>query len=236
MQNEINLLLVFGAGLLSFLSPCSLPLYPAFLSYITGVSLNELKENKGILSRHAIKNTLLFLLGFSIIFIALGLSTSFIGTFFIQYKDLLRQVGAIIMVFFGLISVGILKLDFLLSEKKYQFKNKPSGNIGSIFIGIGFAAGWTPCTGPILAGVMALGLTNPDKGLLYMLIYVLGFSIPFLMMSLFIGKLRFFQKRSHQFMIIGGWIMILMGILLYFDMMTKIIAWVTPIFGGFTGF
>jgi len=236
LQNEINLLLVFGAGLLSFLYPCSLPLYPAFLSYITGVSLNELKENKGILSRHAIKNTLLFLLGFSIIFLALGLSTSFIGTFFIQYKDLLRQIGAIIMVFFGLISVGILKLDFLLSEKKVQFKKRPSGYIGSILIGIGFAAGWTPCTGPILAGVMALGLTNPDKGLLYMLIYVLGFSIPFLIMSLFIGKLRFFQKRSQQFMIIGGWIMILMGILLYFDMMTKIIAWVTPIFGGFTGF
>lgn len=83
---------------------------------------------------------------------------------------------------------------------------------------------------------MALGITNPDKGLLYMLIYVLGFSIPFLIISVFIGKLRFFQKRSHQFMIIGGWIMILMGILLYFDMMTKIIAWVTPIFGGFTGF
>ncbi|AXQ50900.1 cytochrome c biogenesis CcdA family protein [Lysinibacillus fusiformis] len=236
MLDQLNLFLVFGAGLLSFLSPCSLPLYPAFLSYVTGVSLNELKENKGILSSHALKNTLLFLVGFSIIFIALGLSTSFVGTFFIQYKDLLRQIGAIIMVFFGLVSIGILKFDFLLSEKKFQFKRRPKGYLGSILIGVGFAAGWTPCTGPILAGVMGLGLTNPEKGLLYMLIYVLGFSVPFLIMSLFIGKLKFFQTKSHLIMSIGGWLMIVMGVLLYFDMMTKIIAWFTPFFGGFTGF
>lgn len=100
------------------------------------------------------------------------------------------------MVLFGLISVGILKFDFLLSEKKYQFNNRPSGYIGSILIGISFAVGWAPCTGPILAGVMALGITNLDKGLLYMLIYVLGFSLPFLIMSLFMGKLRFFQKEA----------------------------------------
>jgi len=233
---QLSLLLAFGAGLLSFISPCSLPLYPAFLSYVTGVSLNELKEEKAILNKKAMVHTLLFLLGFSAIFMALGFSTSFIGTIFIQYQDLLRQIGAIIIVFFGLVVLGIFNFDLLMSEKRLQFKKRPKGYIGSVLIGMGFAAGWTPCTGPILAGVIALGVSDPERGMLYMLFYVLGFSIPFLIMSMFIGKMKFLQNRSGLFMKIGGFLMIIMGILLYFDMMTKIIAFLTPFFGGFTGF
>jgi len=233
---ELSIFLAFGAGLLSFISPCSLPLYPAFLSYVTGISLNELKEDRGVFNRKAFVHTLLFLLGFSIIFMALGFSTSFIGTLFIQYQGLLRQIGAIIMVFFGLVILGVFKFDFLLSEKKVQFKKRPEGVIGSVVIGMGFAAGWTPCTGPILAGVIALGMSDPGKGMLYMLFYVLGFAVPFLIMSLFIGKMKFLQKRSNLFMKFGGGLMIIMGILLYFDMMTKIIAFLSPFFGGFTGF
>lgn len=236
MVEQLSLFLAFGAGLLSFISPCSLPLYPAFLSYVTGISLNELKEDKGVFNRKALLHTLLFLLGFSIIFMALGFSTSFIGTLFIQYQDLLRQIGAIIMVFFGLVILGVFKFDILLSEKRVQFKKRPEGYIGSVIIGMGFAAGWTPCTGPILAGVIALGMSDPGRGIFYMLFYVLGFAIPFLIMSLFIGKLRFLQNRSNLFMKIGGGLMIIMGILLYFDMMTKIITFLTPIFGGFQGF
>ncbi|WP_347723904.1 cytochrome c biogenesis CcdA family protein [Lysinibacillus capsici] len=236
MLEQLNLLLAFGAGLLSFVSPCSLPLYPAFLSYVTGISFNELKEEKGILRRKSLIHTLLFLLGFSIIFMALGFSTSFIGQIFIQYKEFLRQIGAIIMVFFGLVILGFFKIDILQSEKKIHFKKRPKGYFGSVLIGMGFAAGWTPCTGPILAGVIALGVSDPGKGKLYMLFYVLGFSIPFLIMSLFIGKMKFLQRKNGLFMKIGGAIMIVMGVLLYFDMMTKIIAFLTPIFGGFTGF
>ncbi|KGR83101.1 cytochrome c biogenesis CcdA family protein [Lysinibacillus boronitolerans] len=236
MLEQLNLLLAFGAGLLSFVSPCSLPLYPAFLSYVTGISFNELKEEKGILRRKSLIHTLLFLFGFSIIFMALGFSTSFIGQIFIQYKEFLRQIGAIIMVFFGLVILGFFKIDILQSEKKIHFKKRPKGYFGSVLIGMGFAAGWTPCTGPILAGVIALGVSDPGKGMLYMLFYVLGFSIPFLIMSLFIGKMKFLQRKNGLFMKIGGAIMIVMGILLYFDMMTKIIAFLTPIFGGFTGF
>jgi len=236
LLEQLNLLLAFGAGLLSFVSPCSLPLYPAFLSYVTGISFNELKEEKGILRRKSLIHTLLFLLGFSIIFMALGFSTSFIGQIFIQYKEFLRQIGAIIMVFFGLVILGFFKIDILQSEKKIHFKKRPKGYFGSVLIGMGFAAGWTPCTGPILAGVIALGVSDPGKGMLYMLFYVLGFSIPFLIMSLFIGKMKFLQRKNGLFMKIGGAIMIVMGVLLYFDMMTKIIAFLTPIFGGFTGF
>ncbi|MGG0845653.1 cytochrome c biogenesis CcdA family protein [Peribacillus simplex] len=234
-MEQLNLFLAFGAGFLSFLSPCSLPLYPAFLSYITGVSLNDLKKEKGIFKKEAFIHTILFLMGFSIIFLALGLSTSFVGTFFMEYQDLLRQLGAVIMVFFGLVLPGMLKFDFLLSDKKMNFKRRPSGYTGSILIGIGFAAGWTPCTGPILAGVIALGVTDPGKGMLYMLFYILGFSVPFLIMSLFIEKMHFIKKRSAMLMMLGGIFMILMGVLLYFDMMTKISALLTQFYGGYTG-
>lgn len=152
-----------------------------------------------------------------------------------EYQVLLRQLGAILMVFFGLVLTGILKFDFLLSDKKLQFQKRPSGYAGSVLIGIGFAAGWTPCTGPILAGVIALGVADPDSGLLYMLFYVLGFSIPFLLMSFFIEKMTFL-KKSALFMSIGGALMILMGVLLYFDMLTEIIAFLSQFTGGFTGF
>lgn len=235
-MEQMNLFLAFGAGFLSFISPCALPLYPAFLSYITGMTINELKGGQGILRRKAFIHTILFLLGFSIIFLALGLSTSFIGSFFARYQDLLRQLGAVLMVFFGLVLTGVLRFNFLLSDKKVQFRNRPSGYLGSVLIGIGFAAGWTPCTGPILAGVIALGIANPSMGLIYMAFYVLGFSIPFLIMTFFLDKMTFLKKHGNRFMVFGGALMILMGILLYFDWMTVIISLLIPLFGGFTGF
>lgn len=123
-----------------------------------------------------------------------------------------------------------------MKEKKVQFRKRPSGYLGSVLIGIAFAAGWTPCSGPILAAVMAMGITDPGKGLSYMLFYVLGFAIPFLILSLFIGKMSFLQRNSNLFMKAGGVLMIFMGILLYFDMLTKIISFLTGLFGGFTGF
>ncbi len=235
-MDQVNLFLAFGAGFLSFISPCALPLYPAFLSYITGMTINELKGGQGVLRKKAFIHTILFLIGFSIIFLALGLSTSFIGSFFARYQDLLRQLGAVLMVFFGLVLAGMLRFDFLLSDKKVQFRNRPSGYLGSVLIGIGFAAGWTPCTGPILAGVIALGIANPSMGLVYMTFYVLGFSIPFLIMTFFLDKMTFLKKHGQRFMVIGGVLMILMGILLYFDWMTVIISLLIPLFGGFTGF
>lgn len=235
---DLNLFLAFGAGFLSFISPCSLPLYPAFISYITGISVNDLKSNRALFFKsNAFLHTLLFLIGFSIIFLALGWSSSLIGVLFIQYKDLLRQLGAIIIFFFGLIMIGVLKFDFLMTDRKVQFKKKPAGFLGSILIGMGFAAGWTPCTGPILAAVFALGITNPGQGLLYMAVYCLGFSIPFLFMSMFIDKLTFFKRHSDTLMKAGGVIMLLMGITLYFNWLTKFISIITNnLFGGFTGF
>jgi cytochrome c-type biogenesis protein len=234
---DINVLLAFGAGFLSFISPCCLPLYPGFLSYITGVSIDELNEKNGMMQKRSILHTTFFLLGFSIIFIALGLSTSLIGNLFYQYNDLIRQIGAILIVFLGLVVIGLLQPKLLMKDKKFTFKNKPSGYLGSSLIGMGFAAGWTPCTGPILAAVIALGITNPSQGFLYMIAYTLGFSVPFFIMALFVGKLNWVKKYNHVFIKIGGYMMIFIGVFLYMDWMTKIISFLTNSwFGGFTGF
>ncbi|MEC1721958.1 cytochrome c biogenesis protein CcdA [Schinkia azotoformans] len=233
---DVNVFLAFGAGFLSFISPCCLPLYPAFLSYITGVSVTELKEENAMMQRRTMLHTIFFLIGFSSIFIMLGMSTSFIGKFFMQYNDLIRQIGAILIVFFGFVIVGVLKPDFLMKDRKIAFKNRPTGFIGSILIGMGFAAGWTPCTGPILAAVIALSVSNPGSGMLYMISYTLGFAIPFFILSFFIGRMQWIKRNSVKIIQIGGYVMIVMGIFLFFDWMTKITTYLIGIFGGFTGF
>lgn len=236
-MEELSLFLAFAAGFLSFISPCCLPLYPAFLSYITGMSVDEIKQGKGLLQKRALLHTTFFLIGFSVIFIALGFSTSLLGELFIIYGDLMRQLGAILIVFLGLILLGLFKPSFMMKEKRMTFKDRPSGYLGSSVIGFAFAAGWTPCTGPILAGVIALGITNPDQAMIYMIAYVLGFSIPFFIMSFFIGKMNWIKKNNLLMMKIGGVSMIIMGIFLFFDWMTLIISYLSEyFFSGFTGF
>jgi len=236
LATELTIWLAFGAGFLSFISPCCLPLYPAFLSYITGMSIGELKEENRMLERRSLMHTLAFLLGFSIIFIVLGFSTSLIGRIFIDYRDLIRQLGAILIVFFGLMVVGLIKPEFLMKERRFEFKNRPSGYIGSALIGLSFSAGWTPCMGPILTAVVGLALNNPNASLLYMFAYCLGFALPFFLLSFFIGKLQWIRKYSLQFMRIGGGLMVAIGVMLFFDWMNLFIQWLSPLFGGFTGF
>lgn len=237
MATHVTLLLAFGAGLLSFISPCTFPVYPGFLSYVTGVSFEDLRDHHGMRQRRALSHALLFLLGFSVIFIALGASTSLIGNLFVEYGDFLRRIGAILIVLFGLMVIGVLKPGFLMQEKKVTFRNRPSGYLGSVFIGMGFAAGWTPCTGPILASVIAMGVANPGQGLFYMTAYILGFAVPFIILAFFIGRLAWIRKYSQLITMIGGVLMIAMGVLLFFDWMTKLTSFlVNRVFGGFTGF
>ncbi|WP_144510044.1 cytochrome c biogenesis CcdA family protein [Bacillus sp. FJAT-22090] len=236
MGTDLNLLLAFGAGFLSFISPCTLPLYPAFLSYITGMSLEEIKTDKKLMQRRGMLHTLFFLLGFSIIFVALGFTSTFIGTFFVQYDQLIRQIGAIFIIVFGLIVVGIFKPEFLMKEKRLQFKNRPSGYLGTMLIGLAFAAGWQPCTGPILAAVFIMAGSNPGSGVLYMLAYVFGFAIPFFVLSFFVTRLNWIRSNSQLIMKIGGYIMIALGLLLFFDGLTYIIRIFSPLFGDFLGF
>lgn len=234
MGGEVTSLLAFGAGVLSFISPCVLPVFPAFVSYITGMSYNEVENQK--FNMRAILHTLFFLIGFSIIYIALGFGTSFLGGFFVEHGNLIRQIGAIVIVVFGLVITGVLKFDFLMKDRKIHFKNRPSGFIGSILIGMAFAAGWTPCNGPIIGAIFAMSATEPNNALLLMIVYCIGFAVPFFILSFFVSKTRWMLKYSNMVMKIGGIIMILMGILLYFDGLTQIIIWLQPLFGDFQGF
>ena len=231
-MTEVNIFLAFGAGFLSFISPCVLPLFPAFLSYITGMSVSEISEDNKMLTKKSMLHTILFLLGFSSVFIMIGFSTTLIADFFTKYQDIIRQIGAVLIIFFGLVIVGLLNFEFLMKDKKISFKNRPAGFIGSFFIGMAFSMGWTPCTGPILMIVLALAATNPDQGMILMISYVLGFAIPFLILSFFVGKLNIIKKHSMKLVKIGGYIMIIFGIALFFDWMTKL----TSLLAEWTGF
>jgi cytochrome c-type biogenesis protein len=233
---DLNFFLAIGAGFLSFISPCCLPLYPAFISYITGMSVSELKTENAMLQKRSMLHTLCFIIGFSIVFIAIGFGSTFIGQVFNDYQNLIRQIGAILIVFFGLVIIGFLKPEFMMKERKFHFKSRPLGFIGSFLIGIAFAAGWTPCTGPILVSVISLGLSHPQSAMLYMLAYVLGFAIPFFVLSFFIGRMQWIRKHSAKIVKIGGIVMIIMGIFLFFDWMTFITSYMSLLFDGFKGF
>ncbi|WP_285801324.1 cytochrome c biogenesis protein CcdA [Exiguobacterium sp. s39] len=231
---ELSLWLAFGAGLLSFVSPCTLPLYPVFLSYITGVSVTDLKK-RGVREKRSLFHTLAFLVGFAMVFVVLGLSTSLFADVFITYRDTLRMVGALVIFVFGIVLVGLWQPTFLMREKKLNLGERKGGYVGTVLVGIGFAAGWTPCTGPILAGVIGLAATNPSQGMFYMLAYVLGFSIPFLLMAFFVGRSRLFVQYSLKLTKFGGALMMVFGVMLYFDGLSKFAAWMSDIV-GFTGF
>ncbi|WP_026692374.1 cytochrome c biogenesis CcdA family protein [Peribacillus kribbensis] len=235
-MSDVNILIAGGAGFLSFVSPCCLPLYPAFLSYITGMSVGELKTDKGMYNKRSFLHTLFFLAGFSVIFVALGYGSTLIGSFFYAYKDLIRQLGAILMVFFGLVIAGFVQFKFLMAERRFEFKNRPGGYAGSVLIGLAFAAGWTPCTGPILMTVLGLAGTHPESSVIYMLSYTLGFAVPFFILSFFIGRMKWMKKHSPVIVKAGGLIMIFMGIVLFFDWMTRLTSFLSGVFGGFQGF
>lgn len=232
---DLTIYIAFAAGFFSFISPCTLPLYPAFISYITGVSYNQL-SNGGMKQRTAIIHTLCFLLGFSLVFIALGYSTTFIQVLFFEHDELIRQLGGLFIVFFGCVMLGIWTPSFFLKERRFTLKNRPVGFFGSIVVGLVFAVGWTPCTGPILASIFLLAATSPTHAVSYMMSYVIGFSLPFFILAFFILKLTWVKTKMHIFFKVGGVILIVAGILLFFDKMSTLNEWFTPIYGDFIGF
>ncbi|WP_289138770.1 cytochrome c biogenesis CcdA family protein [uncultured Brevibacillus sp.] len=236
MTGNLSVFLAFAAGFLSFISPCCLPLYPSFLSYITGVTVDEVKKGRAVFQKQALLHTLFFIVGFSIIFIALGLSTSWIGSLFVNQKDLIRQLGGILLVIIGLVMLQVFKMDWMMRSFKVDLKSRPLGYTGSILVGMTYAAGWTPCVGPILSGIIVMGVSDPSRALTYTLAYTLGFAIPFFVMTFFISKISAIVKYSDQFMKVGGGIMILFGVLLYTDKLTDITRVLIQLFGGFTGF
>lgn len=231
--SDITLWVAFWAGVLSFISPCTLPLYPAYLSYITGISVQDLKGTKDRQLRFKIvSHTFFFLLGISSVYFALGLSVTFIGELFHQYSNLIQKLSGVFIIFMGLFLVGILKMEWLMQEKRYEFSKKPVGYLGSLFIGIGFAAGWTPCIGPIMSVILNFSVTNPGQGVWYITLFILGFAVPFMLFSFFIGSTRWILKYSALIMKIGGVVMIIMGILLLTDQLAVISEYINRMIEG----
>ncbi|WP_206915821.1 cytochrome c biogenesis CcdA family protein [Alicyclobacillus suci] len=231
-----TLWLAFIAGVLSFLSPCCLPLYPSYISYISGVTFNKSGEQSVNHRLRAVTHTLFFILGFSIIFFALGLSATLIGQLFVDYRDVIRIVGGIIVIVMGLTLSGLLTPKWLLMEKKWEFKGEGTSYLGSVLVGISFAAGWSPCIGPILAAVLVMSATQSALGIALILAYIVGFAIPFFILGLTLGSVRKLAKYGAVLSKIGGYIMILLGALLLTNSMTRITVWLIKLYGGFTGF
>ncbi|MBP1712391.1 MAG: ccdA [Deltaproteobacteria bacterium] len=219
---DLSLFIAFAAGLLSFLSPCVLPLVPSYVVFITGLSFEELthEHSKQKLRRIILSHSLLFILGFSVLFTALGASASLLGQFLSEYRDIIRIIGGVLIILFGLFISGIFSLSFLQQEKKFHLQHKPIGYIGTFFVGVTFAAGWTPCVGPILSSILLYASTaeNMLSGVFLLLAYSLGLGIPFFACSLALNTfLATFQKARRYiglFTKIGGVLLVLVGVLL----------------------
>ncbi|QKY71402.1 cytochrome c biogenesis CcdA family protein [Lentibacillus sp. CBA3610] len=226
-----GMFLAVGAGALSFLSPCVLPIFPAYMSYITGISVKELQGDQNTkIRRQLLSHSLIFLLAVSLVFISLGASASFLGKW---AQDLLvgesglliQRIAGILIIVMGLFVAGWITIPSLMKEKRYQFSKRPAGYIGTFFIGLGFAAGWTPCIGPIFGSILLLAASNPGQGVFYTIMYVIGFALPFLLLTFFLGSTKWIVRHSQVIMKVGGVIMIMMGLVLFFGLM--------PIISGF---
>ncbi|SDD42938.1 cytochrome c-type biogenesis protein [Paenibacillus sp. UNCCL117] len=234
---ELNIWIALWAGLISFISPCVLPLYPSFLSYITGVSVGKLKDgqNSKEIRFKLVTHTLCFILGFSIIFYSLGLGANALASVFFDNRELLRQLSAIFIFVMGLFLLGIFRPQWLMREHKLQIKARPAGYLGSLLIGIGFAAGWSPCIGPILSAMLVLAASEPNSWLPLITAYSFGFAIPFFVLAFFIGSTKWILKYSSAMMKVGGGVMLVIAVLLYTDQMTRITIWLQSITPAWIG-
>ncbi|MDD5286380.1 MAG: cytochrome c biogenesis protein CcdA [Desulfuromonadaceae bacterium] len=234
-SQEVTLIGAFVAGLLSFLSPCVLPLIPSYITYITGLSFADLRAEHPsyIIRQKSILHSLAFICGFTVVFALLGASATYIGTFLHQNATIIRKVGGVLLVLFGIHVTGLISINFLLGEKRVSIKHKPSGYAGSFLVGIVFAAGWTPCIGPILAAILAVAATKESvyQGIVLLLIYSLGLGVPFflsaLAMNQFIVAFNRFKKYIRLFEIITGILLMVVGVLIYSN-------WL-PLISGYAG-
>jgi len=211
------------AGLLSFFSPCILPLIPAYFSFITGLSLDELTEDKKETRRKVILSTIFYVSGFSFIFILFGASASFLGGFAAQYSWIVRYLGGGIILIFGLHLLGIININRFNFEKKIHVKKKPLHLMGTFVIGMAFGAGWSPCIGPMLGSILIVAGSQDTvlKGISLLAVYSAGLAIPFLIISFFINSILEIMKRATKFIgvfnKISGILLIVIGLLLIFD-------------------
>ena len=237
-MKDISYTLAFIAGVLSFLSPCVLPLLPSYVSFITGLSFKDLTvrvDRKGV--RYlTVTNSIAFIGGFSFVFIALGISSSAMGGLLFQYVDYIRIIGGILVIIFGLFISGILSLDFFMKEKRIHLTGKPAGYFGTFLVGMTFAAGWSPCVGPYLGTILLYAGSKGSiiYGLKLLMVYSLGLGIPFLLSALAINTFLSYSPKIVKYMraikIISGIILIIFGIMLLTDQI-RFLSKLLPDFG-----
>lgn len=230
---EIGVAVAFAAGVLSFLSPCVLPLVPSYLSFISGVGLEELEEGGGGVRRTAFLHSLFFVLGFSLIFLALGASATVVGRLLREYQVWIARIGGAVIVLFGLYLVGLRPGMFLQRERRIHLRDKPLGYLGSTLVGLTFGAGWSPCIGPILGGILTFAATRQTMtdGLVLLGFYSAGLAVPFLVSSValswFLATFQRFKKWIPWVERISGLLLIVVGMLLMSGRFTTLAAWMT---------
>jgi cytochrome c-type biogenesis protein len=227
----IGVLIAFSAGLLSFLSPCVLPLIPSYVTFITGLSLDDVQNAR----RSALVHGLLFVLGFTLIFLAMGAGATMLGQALLRHRDWISRIGGVIIIIFGLYLLGVLNIGFMSRERRFHVANKPVGYFGTVVVGVAFGAGWTPCLGPILGSILVYTSSQADlaKGMWLLLAYSLGLAVPFLLSAVAIERFSAFFQRMRRQMVwvsrISGIVLIGIGVLLVTNYFTVLAAWLTKL-------
>lgn len=232
MSESLGILVAFSAGLFSFLSPCVLPLFPSYLSFITGMSVDRLTHEVSAGARtRVLVHSLAFILGFSAVFVSLGASFSAAGQFLLDYREWIRIAGGGLIIVFGLYIAGVLRIGFFGRTQQLQIQGKPAGLIGSFLVGLTFAIGWTPCVGPILGSILTLASNDRtvSQGVTLLLFYSAGLGLPFLLASVALGSFLRFFKRYRPFIPIveraAGVLLVLVGILVVTNYYVLLNSW-----------
>lgn len=227
----VGIFVAFVGGLLSFLSPCVLPLVPSYLGFITGFTANEMTGRRRIAMTHA----LLFVLGFTLIFMLFGASATALGRALKYYDVWFQRIGGVLIILFGLYCLGVLKLSFLDQDARLHLDRKPVGYLGSVLVGMAFAAGWTPCIGPILGAILGLAATESSlsRGMLLLGAYSLGLAVPFLVAAYavesFLGWFQRFRRYLPWVQRVSGVLLIVVGVLMATGKFTRLAAWLSKL-------
>lgn len=228
-MTEIGVLIALSAGILSFLSPCVLPLVPSYLSFVTGMSLEEMEEGqeRGRTMTHAG----LFVLGFTIVFVLLGASASFLGQVFRAYDVWVARIGGVIILLLGLHLTGVLRIAPLLREARVHLADRPVGRIGAVAVGMAFGAGWTPCIGPVLGGILTYAYVQDTfwSGVGLLFVYSMGLAVPFILTALALDRFLFHFQRFRRFLptvqVASGVLLLVLGLLLVTGSFTILTGW-----------
>jgi cytochrome c-type biogenesis protein len=220
MSESLGVLVAFSAGLFSFLSPCVLPLFPSYLSFITGMSVDRLTHEVSAGARtRVLLHSVAFIVGFSVVFVSLGASFSAAGQFLLDYRDWIRIGGGVLIIVFGLYIAGVLRVGIFGRTQQMQIRSKPAGLIGSFLVGLTFAIGWTPCVGPILGAILSLAGTaeTVQRGVWLLIAYSAGLGVPFLLSAVALGSFLKFFKRYRPFIPVvergAGFLLVIVGVL-----------------------